>query len=73
MIVAFALLAGPAAPLEIDWDAPADCPGADELLVSHHTATAGVRVVNAGREPFVAYLLSGPDLHPEAAALGGIW
>ena len=48
-------------------------PGADELLVSHDSATAGVRVVNAGREPFVAYLLSGPDLHPEAAALGAIW
>ena len=48
-------------------------PGADELLVSHDSATAGVRVVNAGREPFVAYLLSGPDLHPEAATLGAIW
>ena len=43
----------------------------DELLVAYATATAGVDVVNAGAEPLVAYLLSGPDLHPEAAHLGG--
>lgn len=34
VIVAFALLAGPAAPLEIDWDAPADCPGAADVRAS---------------------------------------
>ena len=60
--VTTALTGGPQEPLWVD-----------ELLVSHQTAVAGVQVVNAGREPFVAYLLSGPDLHPEAAALGAIW
>ena len=42
-------------------------PGRDELLVARDTAVAGVEVVNPGTEPLVAYLLSGPDLHPEAA------
>lgn len=42
-------------------------PGRDELLVTHDTATAGVEVVNPGAAPLVAYVLSGPDLHPEAA------
>ena len=42
-------------------------PGRDELLVTHHAATTGVDVANRGAEPLVAYLLSGPDLHPEAA------
>lgn len=44
-------------------------PGRDELLVSHDPATGGVEVVNAGAEPFVAYLLSGPDLHPAVPAV----
>ncbi len=47
-------------------------PGRDELLVAGATATAGVEVVNRGTEPLVAYLLFGPDLHPEAAAIGGV-
>ena len=46
-------------------------PGRDELLVAHATATAGVDVVNPGPEPLVAYVLSGPDLHPEAALVVG--
>lgn len=45
-------------------------PGADELLVAHGRAAAGVEVRAVGDEPFVAYLLSGPDLHPEALAAG---
>jgi hypothetical protein len=46
-------------------------PGRDELLVAHDRATAGVDVrAAAGGEPFVAYLLSGPDLHPEAITVG---
>jgi len=63
----------------VDWQRNGDPdlvggqPEADELLVNHDTASAGVRVVNTGQEPFVAYLLSGPDLHPEAATLGAIW
>ncbi|HLL63738.1 MAG TPA: hypothetical protein VK401_11855, partial [Propionibacteriaceae bacterium] len=44
-------------------------PGRDELLVAFAAATAGVDVINAGREPFVVYVLSGPDLHPEAASV----
>ena len=47
-------------------------PGSDELLVVHATATAGVRVANTGSVPFVAYLFSGPDLHPEAPAAGPV-
>ena len=46
-------------------------PGRDELLVAFTTATAGVDVVSHGPEPFVGYLLSGPDLHPEAAVVHG--
>lgn len=51
-------------------------PGRDELLVVHATAVAGVDVVNTGSVPFVAYLFSGPDLHPEAPPAGpvsGAW
>jgi hypothetical protein len=44
-------------------------PGRDELLVAFAAATGGVDVANPGREPFVAYILSGPDLHPEAASV----
>ena len=46
-------------------------PGRDELVVAHATATAGVEVRNDGTEPFLAYLFSGPDLHPEAVGVGG--
>ncbi len=42
-------------------------PGRDELLVAHDAATAGVEAVSSGAEPLVAYVLAGPDLHPEAA------
>ena len=45
-------------------------PGHDELLVVDAVARAGVSVTNTGAVPFVAYLFSGPDLHPEALALG---
>ncbi len=48
-------------------DLTGGAPGADELLVADATARAGVEVAGSGSEPFVAYLLSGPDLHPEAA------
>lgn len=41
-------------------------PGADELLVGHERATAGVQVRAVGSEPLVAYQLFGPDLHPAA-------
>ena len=44
-------------------------PGLDELLVADATATTGVEVLNLGDEPLVAYVLSGPDLHPEAASV----
>ena len=40
-------------------------------MVAHATATAGVDVVNRGAEPLVAYVLSGPDLHPEATLVVG--
>ncbi|WP_147264125.1 cupin domain-containing protein [Desertihabitans brevis] len=40
-------------------------PGEDELVVVHDTAVRGVTVRNEGPTPFVAYLFSGPDLHPE--------
>jgi hypothetical protein len=46
-------------------------PGRDEALVCSLAAIAGVEVINTGGEPMVAYLLSGPDLHPEAASIGG--
>ena len=46
-------------------------PGRDELMVAHATATTGVDVVNRGAEPLVAYVLSGPDLHPEATLVVG--
>ncbi|HEY0237617.1 MAG TPA: hypothetical protein VGC37_03155 [Friedmanniella sp.] len=48
-------------------------PGQDEALVVHATATRGVDVRNTGPDVFRAYLFSGPDLHPEAAVLGGGW
>jgi hypothetical protein len=48
-------------------DLTGGAPGGDELLVADATARAGVEVAGSGSEPFVAYLLSGPDLHPEAA------
>ena len=41
-------------------------PGRDELLVADAAAAAGVEVVGTGPDPLVVYLLSGPDLHPEA-------
>jgi hypothetical protein len=47
-------------------------PGRDELLVSHATATAGAEVVNDGSDPFVVYLLSGPDLHPAVPTVGEV-
>jgi hypothetical protein len=47
-------------------------PGRDELLVSHDAAVAGVPVTNRGSVPFVAYLFSGPDLHPEAPPSGPV-
>lgn len=47
-------------------------PGRDELLVVHATAVAGVAVANTGNVPFVAYLFSGPDLHPEAPPAGPV-
>ena len=39
----------------------------------HDAAVAGVEVVNPGPDEFTGYLFSGPDLHPEAAALGATW
>lgn len=45
-------------------------PGRDELLVVDAAARDGVTVTNPGPQPFVAYLFSGPDLHPEAPPLG---
>jgi hypothetical protein len=40
-------------------------PGEDELLVAHDAAVSGQTVTCDGPEPMIAYLLSGPDLHPE--------
>ncbi|SEQ86546.1 hypothetical protein [Microlunatus flavus] len=48
-------------------------PGQDEALVVHATATAGVEVTSTGTEEATVYLFSGPDLHPEAVALGAGW
>ena len=47
-------------------------PGQDELLVSHDAAVAGATVTATGGVPFVAYLFSGPDLHPEAPPAGPV-
>lgn len=44
-------------------------PGQDELVVCHDAAVTGLAVRHEGAEPLVAYLMSGPDLHPEAVDL----
>jgi hypothetical protein len=43
--------------------------GRDELLVTHDAATVTHSVVNDGAEDLVAYLLFGPDLHPQVPTL----
>jgi hypothetical protein len=44
-------------------------PGRDELVVTHHAAVPEHQVHNTGGEDLVAFLFSGPDLHPAAPTI----
>ena len=45
-------------------------PGRDELLVVHDRAVRGVRVVNSGRSRLELVKFFGPDVNPDAPAIG---
>jgi hypothetical protein len=44
-------------------------PGRDELVLVHDAAVARHEVVNTGTDDLVAFLFSGPDLHPAAPTI----